>query len=400
MNILVISQRKVLPMTDGALIYSCGLLKLLKKMGAMVTLVSFTDGPDYTKSEMDELHRYVIDVHLCKLRWKSTALNLSLSYPNNIRKYTRRSMIKLLQTIKQHNVFDTVVIDHLQMYEYAKLFPESRIILHTHNVESDIWFEYANKCTGIMKALVNRSAKMTYSYEKKAIETADFVTAISKSDAEKFEKMVPEKEIEVLQGYSEYSILKDETNIRCVNNKILFIGSYGWFPNVASAKYLVEKIMPILRKRKVAVQLFLVGKNPTQEMLDYGKKYDDIIVTGMVDSVDPYILDCDVFVNAVCEGSGINIKMIEAMGKGIPIVTSEFGARGYEITNGKEAYIYKNDEECADYIEKLLTDREKALYLRTEARAFYERFNMPSKDIMRLFMGNMDSCDTRFMNDN
>lgn len=391
MNILVVSQRKILPMTDGALIYSFGLLKLLKKMGAMVTLVSFTDSMNYTEDELNELKKYVNEVHLCELRWKSTALNLSFTYPNNIRKYTRRSMKELLEAIKQERVYDTVVIDHLQMYEYAKLFPESRIILHTHNVESDIWFEYANKCTGIEKALVNRSASMTYSYEKKAIETANFVTAISESDAEKFKKMVPGKKILVLHGFSEYSILKDEDNIRNVTNKILFIGSYGWYPNVASAKYLVDRVMPILRKRKVGVQLFLVGKDPSPEMIDYGKEHDDVIVTGMVDSVDPYIQECDVFVNAVCEGSGINIKMTEAMGKGIPIVTSEFGARGYEITNGKEAYIYKTDEECADYIERLLTDREKALSLRTEARAFYERFNMPSKDISRLFMGNSES---------
>lgn len=385
MSVLLISQRKLYPMADGALIYSFGLIKLLKKMGGDVTLVSFTDGEEYTKDEIEELKKYVSEVHLCKLTWKSTALNLSIKYPNNIRKYTRKAMYQLLEDIRKR--YDTVIIDHLQMYEYAKMFSDCRVILHTHNVESDIWFEYAEKCKGIVKALVKRSAKMVYEYEKKAIETAGYVTAISESDAQKFMAMAPGKKVEVLRGFSEYQIIKDENSIYRVGKKILFIGSYGWYPNVASAKYLINDVMPILRERNLDVKLYLVGKDPTDEMIEYGKKYTDIIVTGMVDSVDPYIEDCDLFVNAVCGGSGINIKMTEAMGKGIPIITSEFGARGYNLENGQEVLIYKDATECVNFIEKLLLDREFALEMRNKARAFYEEFNMPSEKVRDLFLG-------------
>ncbi|MCF2657192.1 glycosyltransferase [Lacrimispora saccharolytica] len=373
-------------MADGALIYSFGLIKLLKKMGGDVTLVSFTDGEEYSNDEIEELKKYVSEVHLCRLTWKSTALNLSMKYPNNIRKYTRKAMFRLLADIKKRKQYDTVIIDHLQMFEYAKMFSECRVILHTHNVESDIWFEYAKKCKRIVKVLVKRSAKMTYEYEKKAIKTADYVTAISESDAQKFSSMVPEKKIEVLRGFSEYQIIKNNSSMQKVSKKILFIGSYGWYPNVAAAKYLINEVMPILRAKKLDVKLYLVGKDPTDEMIECGKKHTDIIVTGMVDSVDPYIEECDLFVNAVCEGSGINIKMTEAMGKGIPIVTSEFGARGYDLENGEQVLIYKNSTECAEYIEKLLRDRQFAIQLRNNARAFYEEFNMPAEKVRDLFI--------------
>ncbi|MFH7669510.1 hypothetical protein ACFHS9_23700, partial [Enterobacter hormaechei] len=263
-RILVITQRKILPTTDGALIYSFGLLKMLKKFGAEVSLISFVFDDDYTEDEKTILRSVVSVIKTCKLTFQSTALNMSFKYPNNIRKYTRKKMRKLLLDSFSGQQFDTVVIDHLQMYEYAKLFPNSRIVLHTHNVENELWFEYAKKTKAPIKWLINRSAKMTYCYEKMAINDADFVTAISESDASKFKKMVPEKQIVISKGFSEYDLVKTEADILSVNRNIIFIGSYSWYPNESSALYLISKIMPKLRECESDVKLILVGKDPTK----------------------------------------------------------------------------------------------------------------------------------------
>lgn len=387
MKILVISQRNILPATDGAVIYSLGLLKYLHKIGAKITLVSFAVDKDYSEEEIQELKKYVTNIRTCKLRWKSTALNISFRYPNNIRKYTKYDMWRLLKDIKKKEQFDLVIIDHLQMFEYAKLFPKSRIILHTHNVESDIWKEYASKCKGLVKMLVSRSAKMIYEYERVALQKADAVTAISDTDAIKFRLMSPDTKIQTLHGFNEYTVVKTKDSIYSISNNILFIGSYGWYPNVASAKFLAEQLLPRLRERGLNITLYLVGKEPTQEMKQYAQENRDIVVTGMVESVDTYIEKCDIFINAVVEGSGVNIKMIEAMGKGIPLITSEFGARGFDVVSGKQCYIYSNIDECVEQVVDLLQDRDKACKMRDSARCFYERYITPSDEIKSLFLG-------------
>ena len=132
--------------------------------------------------------------------------------------------------------------------------------------------------------------------------------------------------------------------------------------------------------------MLLVGNSPTQKMISYAQNNSDIVVTGRVESVDPYIKECDVFVNAVNDGGGMNIKMIEALGKGIPIVTSAFGLRGLEM-GGKSMYMYCSAEQCVDQICELLENREKAKELADRGRYFYEEFIKPSDDVRKMIRG-------------
>jgi len=350
MKVLVVSQRKLLPMTDGALIGSMGLLNYLHDLGLSIEVISFIEDEDYTQEELNQLQQIVDKVHSVKLHWRSTALNLSLKYPNNIRKYKRKAMERKILEVKDRFKPDFAVIDHLQMYEYAKCFGDMRYVLHTHNVESDIWADFAKKQSWLVKPLVSRSAKMLREYEIKALEESAGVTACSETDMEKFRKMCPNVNGAVFHSYLKFPRIKDNADIRNVRNTIVYVGSYSWFPNQVAAKFLVECVMPALRERIQGIKLYLVGKSPTEEISQYAIDNDDVFVTGTVESVDPYLKDADVFVNAIEDGGGINIKVIEAMGKGIPVVTSVFGARGFEAKNNENMLVYKDSKECVDQI--------------------------------------------------
>ena len=386
MKTLVITQRKILPATDGALIDTFGLLQHLNSIGMDVTFVSFYEDDNYSEKEIFELEKYVSSVYSCKLIWKSTSLNFSFIFPNSIRKYTRCSMKKLLRKIKKEEKFDLVIIDHLQMFEYAKTFMGNRIILSSRNVESNIWHEYARKCKGLTKILVERNARLMYKYECRALKRADYVFACTNDDCCSFKDMSPECNVLLMRPFVQVPIVKNENDIRTLSNHILFIGSYGWYPNQEAAKFLVDKLMPELRKRGRVIKLFLVGKDPTKEMLSAAETYSDIIVTGKVNSVDQYIKEADIFVNAVSDGSGINIKIIEAMGKGIPIISTNYGSRGLDIHHEQEVLLYDNEKDCADRVEQLLDNREIALELSINARKCYEDFIKPSKDIDRILL--------------
>ncbi len=386
MNVLVISQRKILPTLDGALIGSLGLIKYLKDMGANTTLITFIEREDYSDKERAELLKYVDALYSCPLKWTSTALNLSFKYPNNIRKYTRKAMASMIEKIKSEKTFGVVIIDHLQLFEYAKLFSKERVVLHTHNVESNIWEEYAKKCSGLVRALVSRSARMTYEYECRALASADGVTACSDTDLTVFKRMVPEMNGVVMHSYNKFDRIKTKEDVLKRSNKIVFVGSYGWYPNQAAARFLALELMPELTKHIPGIQLYLVGKDPTVEIRGYANSR--IIVTGTVESIDPYLKEADVFVNAVTEGSGINIKMIEAMGKGIPIVSSEYGSRGISTPDGSVFRPFRTVDECVETIIELLEKRENAYEMTVNARSFYESFIKPGNEVEGVIFGN------------
>ena len=387
MNALVITPNRFLPATNGASIYTNGMIKYLHHLGYKVTVASFYIQNDYTDEDYESAKEYIEKIYSCKLHFSDIRFNFSFKYPNSIRKYTRRNMRKMLLQIMQRKSFDLVVIDHLQMFEYAKLFTNTKVLLHTHNVESNLWHDMLLKEKGIKRSLIHRNYKLIYDYEIRALKTADSVTAISDGDVSLFHKMLDEKkEIPVFHGYNKYEIVKDEANILKNNNTIIFIGSYSWYPNSSAATFLISEVMPLIREKTNDVCLYLIGNHPTNEMIKAAKQYEDIVVTGRVESVDEYIRKGDVFVNAVSEGSGLNIKMVEAMGKGIPIVSSEYGYRGFEVSDGHELLVYRNADECANKIVELLNNRSLALNLRDNARSYYEIFVEPSDEVKKAFL--------------
>lgn len=371
-------------MNEGGLVGSNGILRYLSDLRHEIILVDFYSRDNYTDEEKSELQKYVSEIHTVKLHFSNTALNLSLKYPNNIRKYTRLAMKELLCQLKQRIEFDFIVIDHVQMFEYAKLFPSKRIILHTHNLESDLWYEHAKKCNMFARPFVLRSARLLKEYEKAAFLSADGVLACCEADKDKFLQLVPESNVAVMPSYVKFERVKTFKDIQSENHTILFIGSFSWRPNQSAANYLIDKVMPLLREECKDCKLYLVGKAPTEEMNRKADGHDDIVITGLVDSVDPYIRMADVFVNSVEYGSGINIKVIEAMGKGIPVVSTEFGARGLNVVSGRDILLFNTPETCVRQLIRLFEDKELSNRISDSARERYLEFITPGEAVQRM----------------
>lgn len=387
MDALYITTRKILPLNTGAALYSYGILQYLKELGISVTYASFHEGAPYTEEEVAFLKKTCVEVETVELKFANTALNFSREYPNNVRKYIRKDMMDLMDKLSRRCDYKLLVVDHVHMFEYAQCFPNAKVVLIEHNIEANLWKEYAERSKGLVKSLVARSAWMLDDYEKMAIRRADGVISIADTDAKVFERYTenPEK-ICVMHPYNLYDCVKTEEDIHSTSNSICFIGGYNWYPNQAAADYLVKELMPVLREKRPGIKLYLVGKEPTDTMQGYAAENPDVVVTGLVDSVDPYVKNCDVFVNAMFDGSGMNIKMMEAMGKGIPVVTSEYGCRGIPVTDGKEVLVFQSPEQCAEQICKMIEDKEATVQMTKAAREFYRGFIEPDEKVKETFL--------------
>ena len=72
--------------------------------------------------------------------------------------------------------------------------------------------------------------------------------------------------------------LPDQLNYN--EKTIIFIGSFGYQPNINAANFLIDKVYPGLRNIYPDCQLLLVGKDVPQKLLETTKKYPNIICTG------------------------------------------------------------------------------------------------------------------------
>jgi glycosyltransferase involved in cell wall biosynthesis len=66
---------------------------------------------------------------------------------------------------------------------------------------------------------------------------------------------------------------------------------------------------------------------------------ENFIQTGELPSLDAWFRAADCCINPLVEGSGMNVKMLESLAHGLPVVATPFGARGIEIHDGTHALI-------------------------------------------------------------
>jgi len=139
---------------------------------------------------------------------------------------------------------------------------------------------------------------------------------------------------------------------------ILFVAGFAHPPNVDAALWLVEEILPLVRRRRPEVELQLVGSNPAPQVIALAGS--GIKVHGYVDdsTLRSLYRSSRVVVAPLRFGAGVKLKVLEAMQQGTPLVTTPVGAQGLP---GLEDVVVVADEpqRVADAIVDLLENDER-----------------------------------------
>jgi sugar transferase (PEP-CTERM/EpsH1 system associated) len=252
-------------------------------------------------------------------------------------------------------------VDHLQMMAFVP--DDTRgawVVLDEHNVEYRISQRLAGTPGGVRDALVRlyaaREWRCVRAFEQRAVRRADLTLAVSDDDAGALQSLAPERAdaIETLPiGVDlEYfaPIARDASS-----KTLLSIGTMYWPPNVDAALYFYETIFPIIRRREPSARLCLVGARPVASIQALATD-SAVTVTGSVPDVRPYGVDCGVFIVPLRSGSGMRVKILNALAMGLPVVSTRVGAEGIEVTDGEELLLADTSEAFAEAVLRVLGD--------------------------------------------
>lgn len=148
---------------------------------------------------------------------------------------------------------------------------------------------------------------------------------------------------------------------------LAFLGAMDYGPNVEAVVRFCRDVFPAIRSQYPDVSFRIVGKDPVRRVRRLGER-DGVVVTGFVD--DPYesLVGTDVFVAPLLSGGGIQNKVLEAMGLGLPVVTTPLGATGIDAVAGKHLIVAPSLKEFADTVLALLNDEQRRERLGERAR--------------------------------
>src|SRR5207237_5963263 len=149
---------------------------------------------------------------------------------------------------------------------------------------------------------------------------------------------------------------------------VLFFGSFVHFPNVDAARRLKAAIFPLVRARHPRSSLYVVGEDPPSGL---GAALDgQVVVTGRVPDLGPYIARAAVVAVPIRLGSGMRVKVLEALAAGKPVVASRLAIEGLGVVDGEQLLTAETDDEFAEQISLVLGDDGLRARLGAHARAW------------------------------
>lgn len=190
-------------------------------------------------------------------------------------------------------------------------------------------------------------------YEHFVFDDFDYTTIISEQDKNLIVNIKNETTIVVPNGvdYTTY-----QTKDLSKKYDLIFTGNMAYPPNVDSAVYLANEIMPLVWKQKPEIKLVIVGAKPTPKVLKL--KSSKIIVTGWVDDMSVYYAKSKVFVAPMQIGTGLQNKLLEAMAMQIPCITSTLANNALNAEPNKSVLIGENPNDYANHIVQLLENKD------------------------------------------
>lgn len=283
----------------------------------------------------------------------------------------------LIQVI-QNNQIDSIILDSLFTTVYLdalRAHYSGKIFVRTHNVESDIWLDLAQKASGPKRFYLKRLQKDLFNYEVQTLQAVDGILALSQEDIDRFINFGIHTPSTLLNVSIE---TQEKVN---PGNNFYFLGAMNWQPNIEAAKYLL-RIFPKIRQRATDAMLFIGGKH-SKDVLKSDIE-NGIQVEGFIDDLSAFYERSGILISPILSGSGIRIKILEAMAAGIAVISTTKGASGIDFKSSKVIRVADNEEEFIQVALELHSNEQLRIELGQAAKAYIRSEHNAENIIKRL----------------
>ena len=149
---------------------------------------------------------------------------------------------------------------------------------------------------------------------------------------------------------------------------LAFSGNLSYDPNLEGAQSLVTDLLPLVRRNRPGTTLAVIGAHPPESLRRQVFGDPGTILTGYVPDLAEEIARAKVFVCPVRYGSGMRVKVMEAMAAGLPVVTYPLNVEELPAVHDEHVLVARSPEEFVRHTTRLLNDAGTRVRLGTSAR--------------------------------
>ena len=144
---------------------------------------------------------------------------------------------------------------------------------------------------------------------------------------------------------------------------IVYHGIYSYAPNLEAVRLIARELLPRLRAHGMHAAVVAIGPHAPRQTVD-----EDVVFTGSVDNLAPYLKSADLAVVPLQKGGGTRMKILEYFAAGVPVVATSKAVEGIPLRNGVHARIEDDFDAMGAAVMQLLADAEGRSRLVENAR--------------------------------
>jgi glycosyltransferase involved in cell wall biosynthesis len=261
--------------------------------------------------------------------------------PARVRRCAPPRLLRAFSAAHARLGFSALIVEHVHAAGVALQQQALPWLLDEHNIESD-YLSARLRAAGPGRMLASRSELSALArWERRAWRAATRVVCVSQSEADLIAVASGRMPRVIANGVPVRDIPFVLPSERA-GHELLFVGVMGHPPNAAAARWLATEVLPLVRRAEPRAKLVLCGADPSARVAALAGP--NVEVTGRVASVLPYLRRAAVYVNAIREGAGSSLKVIEALASGAPLVSTARGVRGFAVEDGRH-YLHAESAE-------------------------------------------------------
>lgn len=296
--------------------------------------------------------------------------------------YSEEFENRLVQILKE-NDFETIILESVYCTPYIDAIranSEAKILVRAHNVEYKIWSGLADSTNRFLKKWYMRLlASRLKKYEISTLNKADGILAITSLDEDQLKSDGVTTPFSVIPVGMDIKRFPKPKPIRSL--KLYHVGAMDWEPNIEGINWFVDDIWPQISSSFPEVECHLAGRKMPEYLLDEAN--GNLNITGEVESVVDFVKDKPIAIVPLLSGSGMRVKIVEALALGKVVISTSLGAEGIPYEEGKNMLIANSAEEFVEHIGFLSDNPKEIPVIGKEARKLaeteFDQRNLSSK---------------------
>lgn len=384
--LIIIPYTHIYPAMNGGMQRCINILHQLAKYFKVTAIIN-QDAESFSKAVMDYPALADVDVYSTMHSFSQTFATHSKFFriKNALQyRWIKRSMFAttdsnfmlyypIINSLLKHKKFDVVVIENLDSLNAVSVVRKHDknlcVIYDAHNVDT-VLAEASYSKGETSEKRVNRIRVAEESIYKKA----NAVIACSKIDLEVLQQMNKAhlKGAVVPNGTNTSRIKFDNAVHDEASCTLLFCGTLWSVANLEGLHWFYQNVWPLLATKFRSLELIVLGSGEPPDSLEKMRADSKVIFTGSVQDVKPWYNKAAVSIVPLLTGSGTRLKILEAMGLGVPVISTSIGAEGIGYTHQTNVVIADSATDFARELTALLGNVTKRLKLAQQARILVE----------------------------